>query len=285
KLMSMAKLKIAVGTVVVAGLGTTLVLEHRALARLSEQNAALQAELGQFAMMPERTEPISTRRLFKPRLPAPRMVAGAPATEAPADNAGPTSLLTRLLDGDEAFTLSLLQVESYLQDNRRSAESLLAAFRATDDLALLREAVEKYSDDPRVNLAAYFALRTESSPEDRRQRLAAFKQSAPDNALANFLSAQDHFNSGQTDQAVRELIAAAGKPKFQDYSGEFVQNAEEAYRAAGFSEADAKAVAAFGLLFNAFVALLLVPVLYTWLARRSSSPAIISQSQPIKHPV
>ena len=196
---------------------------------------------------PEPTEPLSARRVLKPRLPAPRMAMEPPVAEPQADNARPTSLLTRLLDGDEAFTLSVLQVESYLQDNRRSAESLLAAFRATDDPALLREAVERYPNDPRVNFAAYFGFRKESSPEDRRERLEAFKQSAPDNALANYLSAQDHFNSGQTDQAVQELIAAAGKSKFQDYSGEFVQNAEEAYRAAGFSEADAKAVAAFGL--------------------------------------
>jgi tetratricopeptide (TPR) repeat protein len=196
---------------------------------------------------PEQAEPLSTRRAFKPRLPAPRMAAAAPATETPADNPGPANLLTRLLNGDEALKLSLSQVEPYLEHNRRSAESLLAAFRVTDDRALLREAVEKYPNDPRVNFAAYFAFRNESSPEDRRQRLQAFKQSAPDNALANYLSAQEHFNSGQTDQAVQELMVASGQSKFQDYSGEFVQNAEAAYRAAGYSEADAKALAAFGL--------------------------------------
>ena len=174
------------------------------------------------------------------------MVA-APATETQAVNAGSTNLLTRLLNGDEAFKLNLPQVESFLRDNRRSAESLLAAFRATDNPALLREALEKYPTNPRVNFAAYFAFRNELSPEDRRLRLEALKQSAPDNALANYLSAQDYFKSGQTDQAVQELMAASSKAKFQDYSGEFVQNAEEAYRAAGYSEADAKAVAAFGL--------------------------------------
>jgi tetratricopeptide (TPR) repeat protein len=196
---------------------------------------------------PEQAEPLSTRRAFKPRLPAPRMAAAAPAIETQADNPRPANLLTRLLNGDEALKLSLPQVEPYLEHNRRSAESLLAAFRVTDDPALLREAVEKYPKDPRVNFAACFAFRNESSPEDRRQRLEAFKQSAPDNALANYLSAQEHFNSGQTDQAVQELMVASGQSKFQDYSGDFVQNAEEAYLAAGYSEADAKALAAFGL--------------------------------------
>jgi tetratricopeptide (TPR) repeat protein len=175
------------------------------------------------------------------------MAVLAPAAEPQVDSAKSTDLLTRLLNGDEALKLSLRQVEPYLQENRRSAGSLLAAFRATDDPALLREAVEKYPNEPQVNFAAYFAFRNESSPEERRQRLEAFKQSAPDNSLANYLSAQDYFKSGQTDQAVRELIDAVGMSRFQDYSGEFVQNAEEAYRAAGYSEADAKAVAAFGL--------------------------------------
>jgi hypothetical protein len=73
--------------------------------------------------------------------------------------------------------------------------------------------------------------------------LEAFKQSAPDNALANYLSAQDYFKAGQTDQAVQELNAASGQTKFQDYSLEFVQNVEEAFREAGYSEAQAKAAA------------------------------------------
>ena len=112
------------------------------------------------------------------------------------------------LDGDEAFTLSLLQVESDLRDNRRSAESLLAAFRATDDPALLREAVEKYPNDPRVNFVAYFAFRNESSPEDRRQRPEAFKQSAPDNALANCLSAQDRITFFDRTKVSGEIEAS-----------------------------------------------------------------------------
>ena len=51
KLMTMAKLKIAVSTVVIAGIGTTLVLEHQALTKLREQNRALQAQLEQSALI------------------------------------------------------------------------------------------------------------------------------------------------------------------------------------------------------------------------------------------
>ncbi|MCX6902388.1 MAG: hypothetical protein NTW03_02675 [Verrucomicrobia bacterium] len=143
--------------------------------------------------------------------------------------------------------LSRAQVESYLAQNRRSAESLLAAFRLTHDRALLQEAAEKYPNDPRVHYAGWSSAcrDSNSSPEERRQWLGAFKQSAPENALANYLSAQDYFKSGQTDQAVEELIAASSKAKFQSYAAEAVQSLEEAYLSAGYSAVESKAAAAY----------------------------------------
>jgi tetratricopeptide (TPR) repeat protein len=187
---------------------------------------------------------LTARPLGKPRLPAPRISVQAPPVGMPADDLRPTNLLARLLKGDEPATLSLQQVEPFLQDNRRSAESLLAAFRATGDATLLREAVDKYPNDPRVNFVALFKS---ESPEARRHLLEAFKQSAPDNALANYLSAQDYFKSGQTDRAVEELVAASGKHDFGDYSAHLVQNLEEAYRSAGYSALEAKVAAAYDL--------------------------------------
>jgi len=53
QLMATAKLKIAVGTVVVAGLGTTLILEHQAQARLREHSRALQQQVKQLARQAE----------------------------------------------------------------------------------------------------------------------------------------------------------------------------------------------------------------------------------------
>ncbi|MGO9204234.1 MAG: hypothetical protein ACLQM8_27255, partial [Limisphaerales bacterium] len=47
EIMTMTKLKITVCALVVAGLGTTLVLDQRALARLREQNRALQERKGE----------------------------------------------------------------------------------------------------------------------------------------------------------------------------------------------------------------------------------------------
>jgi len=109
----------------------------------------------------------------------------------------------------------------------------------------LREAFQKYPNDPQVSFAD--AVSKDLSPEEHRQALDAFKKADPDNALANHLSALSYFNSGQSDQAVRELIAAAGKPQFDDYSKDFVQNATEAYLAAGYSTPEAKTLSTTGL--------------------------------------
>lgn len=193
----------------------------------------------------EPREPLTTKPVFKLRRPAPAMPVAARVAEPHPDGASSTNLLIRLLDERCPLKLSAEQVESYLRANRRNAESLLAAFQITGDGALLREALEKYPADPRVSLAASLAaLKSDTlSPEQRRQRLEKFEEVDPQNALANYLSALDHFRSGQTEQAVEELIAASGKSKVQNYSGAHILAMEEAYHAAGYSEAEAKAAA------------------------------------------
>ena len=54
--------------------------------------------------------------------------------------------------------------------------------------------MEKYPNDPQVAFEALFAK--DLSPEQRRQWLSAFEQSAPDNPLANYLSARDYLKAG-----------------------------------------------------------------------------------------
>jgi hypothetical protein len=133
------------------------------------------------------------------------------------------------------------QVETYLRENGRNAASLLSAFRTSDNPALLQEALQNFPNDPLVNFEA--ALARDASPAERRQRLDAFKKSAPENALAYYLSAADHFKAGQANDAVQDLIAASSKTQFQDFSLERNQADEEAYRAAGYPVAEAKLLA------------------------------------------
>lgn len=180
---------------------------------------------------------------------APRIAAVARSVEAPAPET-PTNRnsIMRYLHGGEMPKLDPAQVEPFLEASRRSAGSLLAALRTTGDEKFLLEAMQKFPNDARVNYAA--AFRHDATPEERRQALENLKQSDPNNALGNYLSAANYFKSGQKTEALQEMTAAAAKPGWQDYTADFVQNAEEAYRAAGYSEAEAKAVAASSAMLS-----------------------------------
>jgi tetratricopeptide (TPR) repeat protein len=152
-----------------------------------------------------------------------------------------SNLIAQLFKDGNAPKLTHEQVESYLKANGRNAVSLLAAFDVSGDPTLMQEAMKKYPNDPQVDFRA--ALDKDLSPEQQRQWLTAFEQSAPNNSLANYLSAMNYFSSGQNDQAVQELNAAAAKSQYQDYTLDSVQNMEEAYLSAGYSEADAGMIA------------------------------------------
>jgi len=152
-----------------------------------------------------------------------------------------TNAYGRLLAGGTPLEVPADQLGDYLEKNRRSPTSLLAAFHATGDKAFLNEAMQAYPNDVRVAMSA--VLEGGLSAEERQRWIAGFKQLAPENALANYLSAADYLKSGQTEQAMQELVTVAGKSGFQDYWFDACQNAEEAYRAAGYSEVDAKIAA------------------------------------------
>ena len=244
---TLQKTFIAIG--IVAALATPLVVQHRAQNKLREENDSLRQQVSQLAQLVAQNDRNSPKRSPGLSLPAPGMQAAALADKAATEELRPTNMIAhlhQLKKGDQLPKLTAAQVESYLKQNAHSASSLLAAFRVTGDHTFLQEALQKYPNDPAVNFSALF--NESSSAEERRQRLEAFKQSAPQNSLANYLSALEYFKSGQTDQAVQELNAAAGKPQFQDYSSDFVQNDEEAWREAGYSVAEAKTAASMLLL-------------------------------------
>jgi hypothetical protein len=177
-------------------------------------------------------------------------LAMARSTDAPAGtNSSVTNLLRRLLSGKEdAPLISREQAEAFAAANGRRADALLAAWRASGDTNFLREAMEKFPNDPRVAFMAWAKSGGgDNDPAAKREWLEKFQRAAPDNALADYLSAREHFKSGDTDTALRELAGAAGKP-WRDYTLDQIQNVEEAYRAAGFSEAEAKTIANMGVL-------------------------------------
>jgi hypothetical protein len=233
--------KIIWGAALAAAVGIGI-YEGRQAVRLSESNRKLAVEIQQLAR--ERDDAV--RRLPvkpAPHLPAPHLpAASASASPLPEDSPSTNHLLSLATNAPPKLTNE--QIEAFLKANHRNAASLLAMARLTGDKSFLKEAMEKYPNDPRV---AFDAVRMSDTPEERRQWLEKFKQNAPDNALAGYLSALDYFRSGQTDQAVQELMAASGKSRFQDYSWDYIQDAEEAWRSAGYTEAETRMLAAWQL--------------------------------------
>jgi hypothetical protein len=236
-LMTMTKLKLGISALVVAGAATTLVVQHQAQIKLRKENQSLWQQMAKLQTENERL----SKHPRTPHLPAPPMHVTVSTTN-PVEDLQPTNLYARFKD--KAPKLTAEQVEAYLKANGRKASSLLAAYRTSGDPALLKEAMEKYPNDPQVAFEA--VLNKDLSPEQQRQWLNTFEQSAPDNAQANYLSAFNYFNSGQTDQGVQELAAASGK-QFDDYTLDRVQDDEEAYLSAGYSMAEAKAMASMQL--------------------------------------
>lgn len=137
-------------------------------------------------------------------------------------------------------------VSRWLAAGRTNAADLLAIRQVSGERKFLLQALTNFPRDPRVLMAAA-ALKDD--PEAIRARLDQLKQSAPDNALADYLSARDHLKHGRTEAALADLAAAAGKAGFDDYTLDGSLSAEELYLAAGFSPGEAKAFGTANTLY------------------------------------
>jgi hypothetical protein len=174
----------------------------------------------------------------------------SPAQEAPAQT---NDLLAEIL----ALKLPREKIEEYLKLHNRDAASLLAAYHASGDadhpvgdINYLKEAATNFPNDPHVQwtvLSQWTALETSAFPEDKRKWLDAFKASSPSNSLANYLSAENYFKSGQPDAAIKELLAATDKSSFGGFAMESFLNEDELYRASGKSPLEASRAALSGM--------------------------------------
>src|SRR5437762_5127440 len=151
KLMAATKLKLGLGALVIAGAATTLVIQHQSQLGVREENQSLRLQI---ARLKANNEDLSNRvarpkTARVPRLPAPAIQASGPPAALPAELLQSANLYA--LTTNKTAKLAAEQVGPYLEANRRSAASLLAAFRTTEDPALLEEAMRKYPEDPRVD--------------------------------------------------------------------------------------------------------------------------------------
>lgn len=254
KIMTVTKLKIGFTALILAGGAATVVIQHRSQTGVRDENQSLRKQIAQ---LQTENEDLSNRvsraeSTRAPRLPAPPQPALASKEGVPLEPVPRRNLYALLTNRISQVKLTAVQTEAYLKEHGRSAASLLAAFRTSQDPTLLHEAMEKYPNDPQVSFEA--ASRADALPEERRPWLDKLKRFAPENALADYLSAADHFKGGEPDLAVQDLIAAAGKPRLQEYNLDRIQTDEEAYRAAGYPEAEAKLLASSQLAMGQQVA-------------------------------
>jgi len=241
KIMAMTKVQLSVTGLIIAGATLSLIVQHRNQVVLREQNNSLRQQIEQLENNSLSERSARFRGSPVPHLPAPAIPPTA-SSASPTENISSSNLLARLSKNQPH--LSSEQAEKFLEDNHRSASSLLAVYRTTANSAYLDEAMGKFPGDPQVAFEA--ALRTGVAPEEKRRWLDALKKSAPENSFANYLSALDYFNSGQTDQAVQELIAASDKSRFNDYYAERSQANAEALESAGYSEVESLVATAMG---------------------------------------
>jgi hypothetical protein len=192
---------------------------------------------------------ISLERPAKPQADSePRWMTKRPAV-SPSAPQPKTNLYARLKQNGFS-TIAAERLSEYLEKNHRNAASLLAASRVTGDRAFLREAMENFPDDPRVALEAY-CMGSSDSPnpaETRHKWIERLKKSDSDNSLGNYLSVGGYLKGGQIELALQEIKSATGKANYNDYSLDFLENAEEAYHAAGESENEAKVSATYSLV-------------------------------------
>ena len=110
----------------------------------------------------------------------------------------------------------------------------------SSDKEFLREAAQRY---PSNALVLACVLSNDALPAQRRDLIEQFKQVSPDNPLVNYLSARDYSKNQQPDLALKEFAEASSKNGFCDFTVERVQGLEQVYLDAGYSAAEAKALA------------------------------------------
>ncbi len=132
KVMAMTKVQFGVTALVITGAAISLMVQHQSQTELREQNRLLKEQIAQLESDNETlsNRSVQAKSVLKLNLPAPRVQAQTRASESDLDA---TNLIARLQRGEKAPMLTPEQAEKYLNENHRSAASLLAAFRATGD--------------------------------------------------------------------------------------------------------------------------------------------------------
>lgn len=144
--------------------------------------------------------------------------------------------------GGKAPEISAERINAYLENNRRSASSLLAASRVANNIEFLREAAKAAPGDRNVQLE--LAVRG-VTPEEKREALDCYRKLEPNNSYGDYLAALLDFQQGRTEEAIANLELADKHTQYEVPRAETRQPCEDLYLSAGLTPVEAKAAAMF----------------------------------------
>jgi hypothetical protein len=163
----------------------------------------------------------------------------------PADGSSSVASLRKLLEGGEPPKLSAEQLRAFVETQKHSAASLLAAWHLGADTAWLDEAAKLHPDDPRVALAKLSTL--DATSGDANEWIQRLKQADPENAMGWCYEALSAFKGGSPDEARAALAEAAQRGRFDVYTKESAAELTKAYRSAGVDGLEAEMLGLFGV--------------------------------------
>ncbi len=128
-------------------------------------------------------------------------------------------------------------IDAFLRRHDYSKESMLAAILLSTNPAHLREAAERYPDDPHVQL---LIIGSDAFAADRSEWIARFKSSQPENALASLFLGGDLLAKDAVEAGIAELRLAASQSHHDDFGTEGSLAMESALIELGHSVLEAK---------------------------------------------
>jgi hypothetical protein len=163
-----------------------------------------------------------------------KTVAG---TAAPVNRLNPSAVIQRLSAG-EFPRLTPEQVAAYVESQNHSALSLIAAWQLSRDADWLRQAAERYPNDPGVAAAMLVSEGIRAS--DAGHWIAVVKQSDPDNAFGAVYAAKAALDQHDLATVTAELTELQSLSRLQLPSEDWTQAMTDAYRSAGYGGMDAE---------------------------------------------
>lgn len=164
---------------------------------------------------------------------APTRVESGRGARSTGEKRSVAACLADMAEGKKYPLPTRAQLEAYIEQEGRSAGSLLAAFMlSTETVPWLDEAAERYPDDPRVSAVMLMTARGRKEPTAEWSR--RMRANDPKNSLGWCNEALDAFKAGDVEGGLDALEDAARLGRPHMYPEEIAREITKASKSAGF---------------------------------------------------